>query len=191
MLLDNFDLKTALKNSKLRGGWEIIDNAYFQKRFNDELAKEVGVGHELYDIELNAIFRNGDDVVYKFVNDEKVVSVHLTFCKGKDIPPFPLFSSYQCLDDWYDYGYLPQLRIPEDLTHFEEIIIGYVIELISNKDFENFIYQASKNDMTFHDDEYLELISADFNNKTKIMLILNRKFEEKFDDLFWLNEIYA
>lgn len=193
MLLDEFNLKTALKNSKLRGGWEIIDDVGFQKRLNNELVKEVDVGHELYGIELNAIFRNMDDVVYQFVGSEKVASVHLTCCQGKDMPPFPLSSIYECLDDWYEQEYLPRLWwLPENLTHFAEVVIAYAIELISDTDFENFIYQSSKDDMPFNDNDYLDLISANFKNKTEIMLILNRWYRKEFnEDLLYLNRIYT
>lgn len=186
MRLEHFDLRRALKSTPLVGYWEKIDDSDLQVVLNNELQKELDVGHELHGCTLNAIMRNMYDVLYQFAGSEKVADVHLTFCASKDIPPFPLSSIYDGLDEWFDDVYFSIL--PESLTHFGEIVLGYAIGLVSGIDFEHYIYHSPRDDVPLDEGQYLELISADFTNETAIVDILNRWYTKAVDEnynLWW------
>lgn len=184
MTLENFNLKQALKNSHFIGGWETIDDAHSQNIFNHELIKEVDIGHELYQIDLMAIIKNSDDVIYQFVNDTKIASVHLTFCSGKDKPPFPLCQIYDDLNAWYEEEYFPSLvyplNQPEMLNQFEQIVMAYALNMISNQDFEQYIYGLDTNNLPFNGMDYIDLISLNFNDKENIILFLNQWYKQVF-----------
>lgn len=82
MSLSTFNLKNALKNTEsLIDWWWVIDeSSEFKQIFNNELKKEVTQGHELYGYDLKIIARreSNDDCLFKFIDDERVASIHLT-----------------------------------------------------------------------------------------------------------------
>ncbi|STZ63258.1 Uncharacterised protein [Moraxella lacunata] len=196
MSLENFDLKYELKNSNYFI-WEKVDDEKLKNHLNNELKKEVDVGHLLYGMNLTAIFSYIDDVVYQFLENDKIAVVHLTYCSGKDTPPFPLCRIYDNLDDWYEKEFFQNLDYPlnciETLNEFEKIVLGYALNFISNQDFEQYIYGLDEHNLPFNYMDYIDLISLNFNDKESVMLFLNEWYIKKFieencyDD--WANDL--
>lgn len=196
MPLENFDLKYELKNSNYFI-WEKVDDEKLKNHLNNELKKEVDVGHLLYGMNLTAIFRSMDDVAYQFLDNDKIAVVHLTYCSSKDTSPFPLCGIYDNLDDWYEKEFFPRQPYPlnfiDTLNKFEKIVLGYALNFISNKDFEQYIYSLDEHNLFFNDIDYFDLISLDFSDKESVILFLNQWYQKKLikekDCYDWANDL--
>lgn len=185
----SFDLKNALKQPHALIGWWWTK----EKNFNDELNREVPIGHELYeqDVTIIAASTINDDCLYQFINDKRVARVHLTWRKSTEVLPFPASTIYQNLDEWYEKAYFPDLDIPlnhpESLNQFEQMVLGYALDLVSNQDFEQYIRHLDKNNLPFVGINYFELISLNFNEKQNVIVFLNPWYKRFLYDWYKKN----
>lgn len=96
--------------------------------------------------------------------------------------PFPASEIFQDLDDWFEQEYFPSLAYPlnkpESLNQFEQIVLGYTLNFVSIKDFENYIYQLDEGHLPFVGMNYLDLISLNFDNKENVLLFLNQWYKK-------------
>ena len=182
-----FDIKSALKNEPLFYIWESCANKStdFKKTFTDELEKELYIDHPLYGLEVDIIARHAsDDCLFEITHSNQVCVVHLTWKQATEIPPYPLTHIYESLDHWYETEYIPEffeiLDIPSNLSFFEQNVIGYAIGLITNLDFESYIYTLDSKECLLTDDEYLSFISLNFDNRFEVLIAFNQWFRKKF-----------
>lgn len=196
MTINNFNLLNRLRDGKLLSPWWYVDveDTDFKATFEDQLIIEVPNDHLLYGLDVELIARgHGDDCLFKIKNSEQVASVHLTWRKSTERNPFPLTTVYQNFNEWYEKEYIDnlfsKLNIPMDLTYFEQVMLGYSLNFITKKYFESYIYQCDSKDLPLNDNEYLSLISADFDNKNQVIEILNSWYVKKFSDALSLIRI--
>ena len=182
-----FDIKSALKNEPLFYIWESCANKStdFKKTFTDELEKELYIDHPLYGLEVDIIARHAsDDCLFEITHSNQVCVVHLTWKQATEIPPYPLTHIYESLDHWYETEYIPEffeiLGIPSNLSFFDQNVIGYAIGLITNLDFESYIYTLDSKECLLTDDEYLSFISLNFDNRFEVLIAFNQWFRKKF-----------
>ena len=182
-----FDIKSALKNEPLFYIWESCANKStdFKKTFTDELEKELYIDHPLYGLEVDIIARHAsDDCLFEITHSNQVCVVHLTWKQATEINPYPLTHIYQSLDNWYETEYIPEffeiLDIPSNLSFFEQNVIGYAIGLITNLDFESYIYALDSKECLLTDDEYLSFISVNFDSRFEVLIAFNQWFRKKF-----------
>lgn len=191
MIFDNtFDIKSALKNAPFLHTWWSCakESTAFKKTFTDELEKELYIGHPLYGLEVEIIARRGanDDCLFKITHSNQVCVVHLTWKQATEIPPYPLTHIYESLDHWYETEYIPEffeiLGIPSNLSFFDQNVIGYAIGLITNLDFESYIYALDSKECLLTDNEYLSFISLNFDSRFEALIAFNQWFRKKFKD---------
>ena len=184
-----FDIKSALKNEPLFYIWESCANKStdFKKTFTDELEKELYIDHPLYGLEVDIIARHAsDDCLFEITHSNQVCVVHLTWKQATEIPPYPLTHIYESLDHWYETEYIPEffeiLGIPSNLSFIDQNVIGYAIGLITNLDFESYIYALDSKECLLTDDEYLSFISVNFDSRFEALIAFNQWFRKKFKD---------
>ena len=184
-----FDIKSALKNEPLFYIWESCANKStdFKKTFTDELEKELYIDHPLYGLEVDIIARHAsDDCLFEITHSNQVCVVHLTWKQATEIPPYPLTHIYESLDHWYETEYIPEffeiLGIPSNLSFFEQNVIGYAIGLITNLDFESYIYTLDSKECLLTDNEHLSFISLNFDNRFEVLIAFNQWFRKRFKD---------
>ncbi len=184
-----FDIKSALKNEPLFYIWESCANKStdFKKTFTDELEKELYIDHPLYGLEVDIIARHAsDDCLFEITHSNQVCVVHLTWKQATEIPPYPLTHIYESLDHWYETEYIPEffeiLGIPSNLSFIDQNVIGYAIGLITNLDFESYIYALDSKECLLTDDEYLSFISVNFDSRFEALIAFNQWFKKKFKD---------
>lgn len=185
---ESYTIQSVLKNEPFFYIWESCskDSIDFKKTFTDELEKELYIGHPLCGLEVEIIARRcaNDDCLFKITHSNKVCVVHLTWKQATEIPPYPLTHIYQSLDNWYETEYIPEffevLDIPSNLSFFEQNVIGYAIGLITNLDFESYIYTLDSKECLLTDDEYLSFISLNFDNRFEVLITFNQWFRKKF-----------
>ena len=182
-----FDIKSALKNEPLFYIWESCANKStdFKKTFTDELEKELYIDHPLYGLEVDIIARHAsDDCLFEITHSNQVCVVHLTWKQATEIPPYPLTHIYESLDHWYETEYIPEffeiLGIPSNLSFIYQNVIGYAIGLITNLDFESYIYALDSKECLLTDNEYLSFISVNFDSRFEALIAFNQWFRKKF-----------
>ena len=184
-----FDIKSALKNGPFLHTWWSCakESTDFKKTFTDELEKELYIGHPLYGLEVEVLANGqGDDYLFKIKQSSQFWVVHLTFKHATEIPPYPITYIYDSLEHWYETDYIPDffeiLGIPRNLSFFEQNVIGYAIGLITNLDFESYIYTLDSKECLLTDNEHLSFISLNFDNRFEVLIAFNQWFRKRFKD---------
>ena len=182
-----FDIKSALKNGPFLHTWWSCakESTDFKKTFTDELEKELYIGHPLYGLEVEVLANGqGDDYLFKIKQSSQFCVVHLTFKHATEIPPYPITYIYDSLEHWYETDYIPDffeiLGIPRNLSFFEQNVIGYAIGLITNLDFESYIYTLDSKECLLTDNEHLSFISLNFDNRFEVLIAFNQWFRKKY-----------
>jgi hypothetical protein len=69
--------------------------------FEEELALEVGRGHELFGLDMTVVSRRlaQDDVIVTAAGRTGCAAVHLTFARGRETPPWPRTAWYESVDE--------------------------------------------------------------------------------------------
>jgi hypothetical protein len=75
-----------------------------KEAFETELLREVGEGHELFGLAVEVVARRfaEDDVLVTIPGRPGVASVHLTWTRGDEIPPWPRTHWHDSIDDAKD-----------------------------------------------------------------------------------------
>lgn len=82
-------------------GWWPIENLDHRRAFREELEAEVGAGHLLKGMALDAIARRDGSDDYLFAaEDGRVAEVRLTFGNHPERPPWPEAVLYESLEAW-------------------------------------------------------------------------------------------
>lgn len=83
-------------------GWQPLDDAA-ARGFVAELEREVARGHALYGVPLRAVARldGSDDVLFAVEDGSgRFAEVHLTWCSGRDRPPWPMATLFDGWEAW-------------------------------------------------------------------------------------------